>query len=258
MAAKTVHLHLIRHGYSCANAVKATNNIPVWNKVAHHLYKDPDLTDFSAAKVAEAAAANPTPRFDLVVTSPLIRAIKTGIIYAQRSNLTKVHSTPYLNELTDYILFDKVGLNKDNNAEVPQLQIQYIKADPRYKNVDVDASARSTVNAIRVQASGVDENYARLVDYVLKLSCGLSRDEVHVAVVGHSHYFKKLVEGLEHTPNGTELAVHTLTVDLPACARGGKDNQFVLKSSEWSALKKELKTSGSEGCARRWALDSST
>lgn len=252
MASKTVHLHLIRHGYSCANAVKASNPIPLWNKVAHHLYKDPDLTEFSAGKVAEAAAANPT-EFDLVVTSPLLRAIKTGIIYAQRSGLAAVHSTPYLNELTDYIVFDKIGLNQDNNAEVAPLQTEYIKTDPRYQDVTVDASARAANNAIRVQASGVTENYAQLVDYVLGLVCKLPGDEVHVAVVGHSHYFKELVKELEHTPNGTELAVHTLTVDLPVCARQSKDNSFQVTSSEWSTLKARLKESGPEGCSWRWA-----
>lgn len=247
-----VNLHLIRHGYSCANAVKAENGIPIWNLIAHHLYSDPDLTEVSVQKVREAAAANPT-RFNLVVTSPLLRAIKTGIIYAQKSGVPTVHSTPWLNELTDWAIADMIGLNQDNTAEAAQLQQAYIQADSEFAGTRVDASARAATNAMPVKASQVEENYAELVSHVVRKVCGMGKSKVDVAVVGHSHYFKTLVPGLEHTPNGTELAVHTLTISgPPACSQTPGDNAFRVTSSEWKVLKQELKESGSEGCSRRW------
>jgi len=254
MPTKTVHLHLIRHGYSCANAVKATNDIPIWNLIAHHLYSDPDLTEVSVDKVRDAAAANKT-KFDLVVTSPLLRAIKTGAIYARHNRLDTVYSTPYLNELTDYPIAAYVGLNQDNTAEAAQLQKAYIENDRDYNGITIDTSARGVANAIPVQVGQVNANYAALVDHVVGMVCGLRKSEVHVAVVGHSHYFKKLVDGLEHTPNGTELAVYTLTVNTGrTCAHS--DEPFRVTSSEWGDLKRTLKESGTEGCARRWATES--
>lgn len=119
--------YFIRHGLSCYNAIKNKNVYEKWDGDKEKA-SDPHLTNIGVynsiltgkwlkQKIGDS-------KFDMVFSSPLIRAMETAQLTSLRKNKVKV--VPYLREI------DEHSTNKNSKKSIKKMLI-----NPAYKKLDL-------------------------------------------------------------------------------------------------------------------------
>lgn len=167
-------IHLIRHGQSTFNAHwEATGEDP--------LHFDARLSAIGEAQVAEARQLLKAERFDLVVTSPLTRAIQTALgIFGESRQVSGYAVEPLHREWVEQSC--DVGRHPHElAADFAMLGFAHLEHRWWENGGEVDA--------IGVRIEPREDFIRRVESFRAWLS---SRPEQRIAVVGHGNFFHAL------------------------------------------------------------------
>ncbi|MSO93858.1 MAG: histidine phosphatase family protein [Rhodospirillales bacterium] len=180
-------LYLIRHGQSTVNAARAANGVDP-------MHFDSPLSPLGHEQVAQAREAVAALQVELVVTSPLTRAIQTAIgLFGGRRVPMVVEALPH----------ERCGWSCDVGRQPHELQATF-------PELSFDHLERVWWYAEGADANGIarepdDRVDARRAAFLAWLA---ERQERHIAVVGHSMFFRGWVGRLL-----SHCEVHRVHVD---------------------------------------------
>lgn len=182
---KRVNIYYIRHGYSCANIVKTQNQN---KKIArsHTFYKDPELSTIGIkhTQSAKEFIEDSKVKFDIIASSPLLRAIQTAnILFKDQIIEDGLYIFPYVLEKSSPIRTpdNTVKFLKDLN------KIEKIVGIPKHNLKDYstfgDGRKISNINLFTTWLG----QYLCTLLYSLKK---YHKEEINIALVTHGGFMR--------------------------------------------------------------------
>ena len=249
---RQIKIIFIRHGFSCANAKKASG---LWGRISKSAIRDPALTNRGIDDVRKAARDMKGIKPDVVMSSTLLRAQQTAsFLYPNK----RVIVAPFISE---------TGFGLDNTSNPPQFQEhEFRKSIRKYYNYNKARKGHYELkgkmmgqipmyygfvtgkrdyplrNAKGIQKARVSWKVANKpsynkflfwLQYALPYLINKNKQHITVVVVGHSHFMKKNIETeIKAKPNNVgmvELNFCFDTFKVPYHVRGGKEINKELK-----------------------------
>lgn len=137
-----INLYFMRHSLSCVNYEKSNKITPDLKK---NLHRDTPLTKCGKKFLERNKYKMFLPKFDIILSSPLMRAIQTSYEFIKKNN--KISLIPHISKVSD----GKDGRkNKPSNNPLPkEEQIKFMKLyDPKFKEDKIDYSYLNKNNPI--------------------------------------------------------------------------------------------------------------
>lgn len=246
-----VFIDWIRHGFSCANAIKMQGHVGPKN-ILKNVIVEGNLGDsrgvyaadslLSDLGIRQAERVNNTfferiQGYDLILSSELSRATETAMIVAKNSKVKTIYMVPYISEERSKASF---SLDTDNQARDPQIiktDLESIFTEQQgYPTIDTSFVERfkGQYNSKNKTSPNFKLFYEKVLPYVLSKKLPKNRNIFNIAIVSHNFFINKIFKTrypnyLKHPINNLQinteiikLSHNKMTFELPPMCNDDK------------------------------------
>lgn len=203
-----VYIDWIRHGFSCANAIKMQGHTGAKNILKNVLngklgdsrgiYASDSL--LSDVGVTQAEKVNHffierINQYDILLCSELSRAVETAMLISKDSKVQKIYMVPYISEERSTA---SLSLDSDNQAKDPSIikldlenRFQTIDGYPLIDTFYVD-KYKGTYNSKNKTNPDFKLFYDKVLPDILKNNLPGNRNIFSIGIVSHNFFIKKV------------------------------------------------------------------
>jgi broad specificity phosphatase PhoE len=246
----TLNIYWIRHGFSCANYVKATSWIPF----SHTFIPDPKLHCDGVGQAMKLGKyfKRINVKFDLICSSMLLRAMQTALLIYNEQSKGPCETTKEMNE-------------EEKKEVVPIHVLPYIAEKgstvdniPKWIHTGYKPLQYGEIDGLHYNSNELSNHelfdskvLPQLINYLRKMSDNSADRNFNVAIVSHHHFLEKsfgkffnnpikiencqyitqsvkMVNGIIESPTKNDFTFHTfdtkITKEKSSC---GCDNTFL-------------------------------
>jgi len=230
-----VFIDWIRHGFSCANAIKMEGHVGPKNIIKNVIKEgnlgdsrgkyaaDSLLTDLGI-KQAESVNKSYTDRikeYDLILSSELSRAAETALVVGKNSKVKKIYMVPYISEERSPAA---LMLDKDNQARDPKVVKEELEnrfpTTEGYPGIDISYIERfkGKYNPNTPTSPDFDSFYKRVLPLILSENLKENRNIYNIAIVSHNFFIKKIFKSrygdyLKHPIDNLQINTEVIKID---------------------------------------------
>lgn len=186
---KNINIFWIRHAISCSNiasgyAIKLNNYYSNYkefkrNNINLNTYaKDSDITNIGINKITEIIPILENIHFDFIITSNLIRAIKTGDEIAKNLNISDINIIPFIQENNTFL--DNYSARSINNL------LSYLNYYNFNSNIYIFKNYKLFLEKSNLH------NFLLLLNSILKCTTKIN---YNIIVITHGGFLEKYITG---------------------------------------------------------------
>lgn len=233
----TIYIDWIRHGFSCANAIKQKGHVGVKNILknlvsekkigdSRSIYApNSRLTDFGIeqAETVNKIYNNRIKNYDLICSSELTRAVETAMILAKNTKIEKIYMIPYVSEQRSKISL-KFSLDADNQARDPEIIKKEVETKFQDNNNDKYPKIDLSIMEKFIKYDPKNKTTPDLKLFITKVLPEIkellvksnNKQVFHIAIISHRKFIEKIFKTyvpLLH-PNVNNLYINTMYVKI--------------------------------------------